>query len=144
MGLQGSRLSIFLTVVCPRKSTLSAQLSASLTTRTPSAGSSPDPSAAFIVASLSPVENAMLRAVLLATGDGLLATGDGQVGDRGRTSWRQGTDDWRQGTESQFTKTLRCKAIVQGKNCSGLSYSGIDEIPVTGHLTETKNAGQSV
>jgi hypothetical protein len=39
--------------------------------------------------------------------------------------------------ESQFSKTWRCKAILRGKSDSGLSYSGIDEIPVS-HLTETE------
>jgi hypothetical protein len=38
--------------------------------------------------------------------------------------------------ESQFP-TWRRKAIFWGKGYSGLSYSGIDEIPVS-HLTETE------
>jgi hypothetical protein len=37
--------------------------------------------------------------------------------------------------ESQFSETWRRKAVLQGKGYSGLSYSGIDEIPVS-HLTE--------
>jgi hypothetical protein len=41
--------------------------------------------------------------------------------------------------ESQFSKTWRCKAILRGEGDSGLSYSGIDEIPVS-HLTENENA----
>jgi hypothetical protein len=39
--------------------------------------------------------------------------------------------------ESQFSKTWRRKAIFLGKGDSGLSYSGIDEIPVS-HLKETE------
>ncbi len=39
--------------------------------------------------------------------------------------------------ESPFSKTWRRKAILRGKGDSGLSYSGIDEIPVS-HLTETE------
>jgi hypothetical protein len=44
--------------------------------------------------------------------------------------------------ESQFSKTWRHKAILRGNGNSGLSYSGIDEIPVS-HLTET-NPGKSI
>jgi hypothetical protein len=39
--------------------------------------------------------------------------------------------------ESQFSKTWQLKAILRGKGDSGLSYSGIDEIPVS-QLTETE------
>jgi hypothetical protein len=39
--------------------------------------------------------------------------------------------------ESQFSSTWRRKAILGGKGDGGLSYSGIDEIPVS-HLTETE------
>jgi hypothetical protein len=42
-------------------------------------------------------------------------------------------------SESQFSKTWQHKAILQGKGNSGLSYSGIDEIPVS-HLLETENS----
>jgi hypothetical protein len=41
--------------------------------------------------------------------------------------------------ESQFSKTWRRKAILWGKGNSGLSYYGIDEIPVS-HLTETEKS----
>jgi hypothetical protein len=41
--------------------------------------------------------------------------------------------------ESQFSKTWRRKAIKWGKGDSGLSNSGIDEIPVS-HLTETEKS----
>jgi hypothetical protein len=41
--------------------------------------------------------------------------------------------------ESQFSKTLRHKAILRCNDNSGLSYSGIDEIPVS-HLTETEKS----
>jgi hypothetical protein len=41
--------------------------------------------------------------------------------------------------ESQFSKTWRRKAILRGKGDSGLSYSGLDEIPVC-HLTETEKS----
>jgi hypothetical protein len=40
-------------------------------------------------------------------------------------------------SESQFSKHGVPKAILRGKGDSGLSYSGIDEIPVS-HLTETE------
>ncbi len=43
--------------------------------------------------------------------------------------------------ESQFSKTWQRKTILRGKGNSGLSYSGIDEIPVS-HLTEI--AGKSI
>jgi hypothetical protein len=36
-----------------------------------------------------------------------------------------------------ISETLRRKAILRGKGYSGLSYSGIDEIPVS-HHTETE------
>jgi hypothetical protein len=39
--------------------------------------------------------------------------------------------------ESQFSKTWQRKAILRGKGDSRLSYSGIDEIPVS-QLTETE------
>jgi hypothetical protein len=45
--------------------------------------------------------------------------------------------------EGQFSKSWQRKAILRGKGDSGLSYSGIDEIPVS-HLTELKNAGKSI
>jgi hypothetical protein len=40
--------------------------------------------------------------------------------------------------ESQFSEIWRRKAILQSKGNSGLSYSGIDEIPVS-HLMQTDN-----
>jgi hypothetical protein len=43
--------------------------------------------------------------------------------------------------ESQFSKTWRRKEILQGKDHSGLSYSGIDDIPVS-HLTETEKSSK--
>jgi hypothetical protein len=47
--------------------------------------------------------------------------------------------------ESQFSETWRHKAILRGKGDSGLSYSGIDKIPVS-HLIlrRQKNAGKSI
>jgi hypothetical protein len=39
--------------------------------------------------------------------------------------------------ESQFSETWRHKAILRGKGDSGLSYSRIDEIPVS-QLMETE------
>jgi hypothetical protein len=45
--------------------------------------------------------------------------------------------------ESQFSKTWQRKAILRGKGDSGLSYSGIDELPVS-HLTETEIARKSI
>ncbi len=41
--------------------------------------------------------------------------------------------------ESKFSKTWRHKAIFRGKGNSRLSYSGIDEIPVS-HLSETEKS----
>jgi hypothetical protein len=40
-------------------------------------------------------------------------------------------------SESQFSKTWLCKAILRVKGDSGLSYFGIDEIPVS-HLLKTE------
>ncbi len=68
-GLAGSLLSIFWAVVCPRNSTLSAQLRASLTMRMASTVSPLPVSATFMVAAFRPAANAPLRLVLLATGD---------------------------------------------------------------------------
>jgi hypothetical protein len=45
-------------------------------------------------------------------------------------------------SESQFSKTWRRKAILRGKGNSELSYSGIDEIPVS-QLTETEKMPES-
>jgi hypothetical protein len=42
-------------------------------------------------------------------------------------------------SESPFSKTWQRKAILQGKGKSRLSYSGIDEIPVS-HLSEAENS----
>jgi hypothetical protein len=39
--------------------------------------------------------------------------------------------------ESQFSLTWQRQAILRGKGDSGLSFPGIDEIPVS-HLTETE------
>jgi hypothetical protein len=41
--------------------------------------------------------------------------------------------------ESQFSKTWQHKAFLRGKGDRGLSYSGIDEIPVS-HLKETEES----
>jgi hypothetical protein len=45
--------------------------------------------------------------------------------------------------ESQFSKTWRHKAVLQGKGDSGLLYTGINEIAVS-RLTETKKPGKSI
>jgi hypothetical protein len=45
--------------------------------------------------------------------------------------------------ESQFSKHGGVRPSYRAKVISGLSFSGIDEIPVS-HLTETENAGKSI
>jgi hypothetical protein len=45
--------------------------------------------------------------------------------------------------KSQFSKTCRRKAILRCKGDTGLSYSRIDEIPVS-HLTETEKFHKSL